>query len=145
MDNGALGSNTELNAKKSKRFGGWFYAILLGLIWWYVISPASDTFVMDGEATAGDYALVVREFPSLSPQLKREVAGFYDKGFLTRRDVTLIVGRIVDERPKGVTVSSSPNYGDTEEPIHAWMWRRVTGERADFKAKALLDEMIKTR
>ena len=98
---------------------------------------------MNGESQAGGYAVVAGEYPSLSPELKSSIAQTYAKGYLTRRDVSEIISKIVGEKPGGVVVHPSPDFGDPQQESDSWMWRRITGERANYKSKAKLESLIK--
>jgi hypothetical protein len=137
---------SEQHAKSPSVFRLLMIFTALGLCWWYVIVPTSNEFVMGSEATSGGYAIVATEYQSLSSEGKAEISRRFTKGYLTRQDVSDIISRVVDERPTGVVVYPAPDLGDGEyKPSDsAWMWRRVTGERAAFKSKAKLQELIET-
>lgn len=129
-------------ARLDRHFSWLFITIFLIGVWWVPFGP-TDNFVMGGETQAGGYAIVAGEYPTLSPELKTRIAHTYAKGYLTRRDVSEIISKIVEEKPGGVVVNPAPNFGDPEGDSNSWMWRRIVGERASYKSKAKLESLIK--
>lgn len=136
-----MNETTNPQAKKST-WSFWSYlAIVAG--GWYLLTPISDKFVMGGEASAGGYAIVATEYTALSPKAQGRIAAYYNKGYLTRYDVTNIISLISAEKPGGVQVYPAPNMGDTEESTTSWMWHRVTGERAKYHSKQRLEMLLR--
>lgn len=131
--------STSKLAKKTGKLLGW--AIALGLIY-YSISPKSTEWVMAQETTAGGYAIIAKEYPTLSPGSQALVRSQNDKGYLTRKDVSDILMIITGERPGGIQVYPAPDFGDPKEDTSSALWRSFIGEQSTYKSKTILNELI---
>lgn len=113
---------------------------LIAFTVWVLFSPASSNWVMAGEASANGYGVLVREFPSASPAAQAEISSRLEKGYLTRSDVSDLIGAILDDAPAGYGVSTlaPPGMDEPKESFNSELLRRFTGGRLEAKSKTLL-------
>ncbi|MEA8593023.1 hypothetical protein PZT57_30720 [Pseudomonas aeruginosa] len=107
---------------------------------WVLFTPATSNWVMEGEATANGYGVLVREYPSASPAAKTQINQRLEKGYLTRRDVSDLIGEILDGAPVGYGVSTLAPLGmdEPKESFNTEILRRLTGDRLEARSKTLL-------
>lgn len=121
-----------------------------GLLCWYVVMPMASRYVMTGEATAGGYAILAEAYPTVTPATQGLIAARFSKGYLTRQDVSDLIDPIVDEKGS-VQVSPAPDFGDgdateaLEDMGLQSYWKRYKGERASYKSKTALAQLIAGR
>lgn len=123
--------------KKTKGFPSW-PLILIGvpILSYWLIGPYASAWVQTWEAAPSGYAIVAQEFPTLSAQLRRDVSGALDKGYLTNEDVNRIVRGIVTEKGQ-VKTYPAPDFGDGHK-AGGGMWDQLMGNRQDSNAKRKL-------
>lgn len=108
----------------------------------FVIPPKTSEWVMAQETTAGGYAIVAKEYPTLSADSQALIRLHNAKGYLTRQDVSDIILVLTDERPEGIQVYPAPDFGDPYEDTGTTLWRSLIGEPSQYKSKAVLYELI---
>ncbi|HBO6962668.1 TPA: hypothetical protein L4936_001673 [Pseudomonas aeruginosa] len=139
-------SATDVHEKKSSGPSWFVVTLAFVLVWWFFISPAASSFVMVSEADAGGYAIIASEYPGLSAAGKAEVARRYNKGYLSRADVSDLIYVVLDERPAGGSVQTrpAPSFGDAESHAGSLrlIWDQITGKRAVYKSKSKLEELL---
>lgn len=130
-------------AKSRNPFGFFSWVIGCGLLWWFVLAPASNHFVMTGETGAGGYAVIADAYPTLKPATQAKIKARYAKGYLTRTDVVDLTDAIVDEKGM-VQTYPAPDFGDPKEAFQGdvGLWNRITGERSSYKSKAALERLL---
>ncbi|RUG15259.1 hypothetical protein IPC762_25775 [Pseudomonas aeruginosa] len=143
--------STASSAPKSRsHFSFVIWLVGTGLLCWYVVMPMASRYVMTGEATAGGYAILAEAYPSVTPATQALIAARFSKGYLTRQDVSDLIDPLVDEKGS-VQVSPAPDFGDgdaTQEFEYIGLqsyWKRYKGERASYKSKAALAQLIAGR
>lgn len=95
---------------------------------------------MEGEATANGYGILVREYPLASPAAQTQINQRLEKGYLTRKDVSDLIGEILHGAPAGYAVSTlaPPGMDEPKESFNTEILRRFTGDRLEARSKTLL-------
>lgn len=130
--------------QKTKSFLSWF-AILAGvpILTYCLIGPYTSAWVQRWEASPSGYAILAKEFPSLSAPLRGEISRCLEKGYLTNGDVNGIVQGIVKEKGM-VQTYPAPDFGDGEKS-GAGMLNQVLGKRQDSLAKRKLIAQVENK
>lgn len=113
---------------------------LIAFTVWVLFTPATSNWVMEGEATANGYGVLVREYPLASPAAQTQINQRLQKGYLTRRDVSDLIGEILDGAPAGYAISTlaPPGMDEPKESFNTEILRRLTGDRLEARSKTLL-------
>lgn len=123
---------------KSSSFG-FLWIVGAIAVWYYILTPSSSHFVMTSEATVSGYALAAELYPTLTPTGQAKIARMYEKGYLTRNDVSRVISITLDDRNDGEGVGVQPTSlnGDSRERMfdEGWMWMAITGELSSSNSK----------
>lgn len=117
--------------------------LFIAFAYWLFFTPSVSNWVMEGEATAGGYGVLVREFPTASPEAQAQIRSRLEKGYLTRMDVSDLIGKVLDGAPAGYSVSTlaPPGLDEPKVEFTTELLRRFTGDRLQAKSKTLLLEL----
>jgi hypothetical protein len=132
-------TQTDLPAETPRKSNYFTYlAIGIVLFLWLTSTPLNN-FAMNGEATAGQYGIIVREYPTISAPAKSAVEDAFLKGYLTRRDVSDLISLMIKER----TIQGPASQDDHEtESFFVSLYHQVVGGKADYATKRQLAALV---
>ena len=110
----------------------------------YLLSPYTSAWLMSWEMNSSGYAIVAKEYETLSPHGREEVRKLLDKGYLRKSDMERVFDVALPEKPagEGIQTFPAPDYGDEREGFDAEMWRNIRGKPTASKAKDKLLQMV---
>jgi hypothetical protein len=115
-----------------------FLFIVLPMLVSYVTRPFMNEWQSNNELSASGYAVIAKEYPTLSLSAQSVIDQHMSKGYLIQKDSQSIYDAMLKDRPGGIMVSPSPDFGDPPEAIHLTVYRNIVGQPTKSKAKDLL-------
>lgn len=115
-----------------------FLFIVLPMLVSYAARPYMNEWQRSNELSASGYAVIAKEYPTLSLSAQSVIDQHMSKGYLIQKDSESIYDAMLKERPDGITVSPSPDFGDPPEAIYLRVYRSIVGQPTKSKAKDLL-------
>lgn len=111
----------------------------------YVVSPYISEWTMSQEMGSSGYAIVAKEYETLSPAGRAEIRKLLDKGRLLKSDMMRVFDIALAEKPagQGIQTYPAPDYGDEQEGYDAALWRNLWGKPTVSKAKDKLLQMAR--
>lgn len=140
MVNETLKPGSDDNMKKpvkSLSLGSFILLALLVYGFWQISTHYLDEWFRDSELTASGYAVIAKDYPSLSEKTKAFIDTRLEKGYLSVGDTTPIYDAMLDDLDS-IQLGPSPDFGDPEVSISQTMYRRLLGTPTESKAKDFL-------
>lgn len=127
--------NEKRKPRKSLSFGSFFFLALLVYGFWQISNHYLDEWFRNSELTASGYAVIAKDYESLSEKTKSFIDSRMAKGYLTVGDTTPIYDAMLDDLD---SIQLGPSSGDPEVSTTQTIYRRVMGIPTESKAKDLL-------
>ncbi|MFG8764947.1 hypothetical protein ACEOVB_29580 [Pseudomonas aeruginosa] len=131
-----------------KTLKGLMWAVMLLIVMpvgtTYLLQPYTNAWLMSWEMNSTGYAIVAKEYVTLSPHGREEVRKLLNKGYLRKSDMGRVFDVALPEKPagEGIQTFPAPDYGDESEDFDAEMWRNIRGKPTVSKAKDKLLQMV---
>ncbi len=117
--------------------GSIFFIAILMYGAWQIISTYLDEWISGSELTADGYAVIAKDYPSLSEKTKQVIDLHLNKGYIAVRDTTPIYDAMLNDL-ESVQTGPAPDLGDPKESLNHVLYRRIMGIPTQSKGKDLL-------
>lgn len=130
-------TNTTKKPTKIPSWGSVFFLALMAYGFWQISSHFLDEWFRNSELTASGYAVIAKDYPSLSEKTKNFIDTKLEKGYLSVGDTTPIYAAMLNDLDS-VQLDPGPDFDEPELSTTQNLYRRLMGTPTQSKAKDLL-------